>query len=190
MKVGLFAGTFDPIHLGHLNLAVHLQEECQLDKVLFCPSHLSPFKVDTPAKVSIQHRIEMVKLVIGQIPSFELLNWEIESDRPHYTIDTVRRLAKDPFLDIYLLMGDDHLRSFNQWKEADTLLDLATPLVATRYERGESPTLPDHRFQHVKIPIYEINSTDIRKRLSQKKYCGHLLPLSVLDYILTYQLYF
>lgn len=180
-KVGIFGGTFDPVHFGHLNLAVSLMETCSLDEVLFFPAGLSPFKESARPTASAEHRLAMLALAVAPVKKFRLIDWEIKANGPSYTIDTVRRLSEDPSLELHLLIGEDHLATLSRWKEADELIRLAPPLVAAREGKGGGKT--------VKIPLFEISSTDVRQRLTQKKYCGHLVPASVLDYIQKHQLY-
>jgi nicotinate-nucleotide adenylyltransferase len=155
-------------------------EECSLDEVLFVPASLSPFKEAAPPKASAQHRKEMLKLAIAPIKQFRILDWELQKDGPAFTIDTVRKLAKDPALELHLILGEDHLASLHRWKEADELLRLAPPLIGTR-GKSEGKT--------INIPSFDISSTQVRARLSQKKYCGHLVPAAVLEYINKNKLY-
>lgn len=187
-KIGIFGGSFDPIHWGHLNMAISLMEACALDQVLFVPAGLSPFKEKTPPAVSGKHRLHMIELAIRGVKSFAALDWEIEKEGPSYTIDTVRRLSKDPDLQLHLLIGDDHLATFHRWKEADELIRLSPPLIACRAgsrQNGASTLAP----YKIPIPLFDISSTVVRQRLIQKKYCDHLIPSSVLDYIEKHRLY-
>ena len=187
-KVGIFGGSFDPIHWGHLNMAVSLMEACALDQVLFVTAGVSPFKEKTPPAVSGKHRLHMVELAICGIKSFAALDWEIESEGPSYTIDTVRRLSKDPSLQLHLLIGEDHLDTFHRWNEADELTRLSPPLVACRAgsRQGTPSALDSYK---IPIPLFDISITVVRQRLIQKKYCDYLIPASVLDYIEKHRLY-
>lgn len=192
-KIGILGGSFDPVHFGHLNLAISLMEKCSLEEVLFVPTSLSPFKKNAPPAVSAKHRQEMLNLAIAPIKQFRSLDWEILENGPAFTIDTVRRLSSNPDLQPHLILGEDHVASFHQWKEAQELIRLAPPLIGTR-EIGDLSQLPV-QFQvllqksRVRIPLFEISSTDVRKRFSENKYCGHLLPSSVMDYIKKHHLY-
>lgn len=192
-KVGLFGGSFDPIHFGHLNLAISMLEACTLDEVLFVPASLSPFKQKAPPIASAEHRKEMLKLAIDPVKKFRILDWELQNNGPAFTIDTVRKLSSDSSLQLYLIFGEDHLASFHRWKDAEDLIRLASPLIGTR-ELGDLSQL-SVEFQEklherrVQIPHFEISSTNVRSRLSQKKYCGHLVPAPVLDHIDKHHLY-
>jgi nicotinate-nucleotide adenylyltransferase len=183
-KVGILGGSFDPIHFGHLNLAISLMEACSLDEVLVIPTSLSPFKEGKPPLASAEHRLAMLKLVLAPLRAFRLIDSELHAKGPSYTIDTVRKLSQDPSMQLHLLIGEDHLASLHRWKEAEELLRLSPPLVGAR-EVGEAS-----RQKNVyRIPIFEISSTNVRKRLSEKKYCGHLVPAPALDYIQKHKLY-
>jgi nicotinate-nucleotide adenylyltransferase len=187
-KVGILGGSFDPVHFGHINLALCLKESCMLDEVLFIPAGVSPFKESAPPVVSSEHRLKMLKLALAPIKEFRVIDWELNRQGPSYTIDTVRTLAEDSSLELHLLIGDDHRDSFHLWKDADELVRLAPLLIGTRGSSSEGK----HQQllgKKVLIPILDISSTLIRSRLSQKKYCGHLMPASVLDYIGHHHLY-
>ena len=186
-KVGILGGTFDPIHFGHLNLAICMMEACDLDEVLFVPASLSPFKESAPPKASAEDRQEMLRLAIEPVKKFRILDWEIHTQGPVFTINTVRKLSSDPSLQIHLILGEDHIASFPRWKEVEDLIRLAIPLIGTR-ELGDFSQLPlgfqeKLRNAKIEIPRFEISSTQVRSRLSQKKYCGHLVPDAVLKYI-------
>jgi nicotinate-nucleotide adenylyltransferase len=186
--IGLFGGTFDPIHFGHLNLALSLLESKKVDHVLFCPANTSPLKKGEPPRVTGKMRRAMVELAIEPIPEFSLLDYELKRDPPSYTIDTVRELIKEKRGEIRLILGDDALLSLHQWHEVEELLKLAPPLIGTRL-KDLSSQFPSLEKAVVQIPVMEISSTEIRKRLKEKKYCGHLVPARVLDYIYEKELY-
>lgn len=185
-RIGLLGGSFDPIHFGHLNLALQLLESKQLTQVLFCPASLSPFKKRAPPCAAKEHRLHMVQLAIAPIAGFALLDWEVHRSEACYTIDTVRRLVKEAQEEtqFHLLLGEDAFRQLHAWKESEALVQLAPPLVGAR---SSSTTLQE---QMVPIHALDISSTDIRERLQKHLYCGHLVPAKVLDYIFLHRLYF
>lgn len=192
--IGFFGGTFDPIHFGHLNLGLQMLEKHRLTQVLFCPAHISPHKQANPPVVLKHHRKVMVTLAIEPIPEFHLLDWELEKEGPSYTIDTIRELKKrNPHQQIRLILGQDALKEFFAWKEVEELVHLAPPLVGSR--QGTIPSdLPPSIREAVRAgmtqtPEMDISSTAIRERLKSGKYCGHLVPSKVLDYIHQNQLY-
>src|SRR5689334_19983851 len=107
MKRGIFGGTFDPVHLGHINLAIALKEQCFLDEVLFIPTGLSPFKEAAPPTVSYEHRLEMLKLAIAPIQGLRVIDDELNRKIPSYTIDIVRKLSQENHGQLHLLLSDD-----------------------------------------------------------------------------------
>ncbi len=192
-KIGLFGGTFDPLHFGHLNLAVRLSEMHKLDQVLFCPVNHSPFKTKPPS-VTNEHRIQMTRLGLEGMPRFQLCTIEMERGGVSYTVDTLRALkAQLESVELYLLLSAESIPSFHQWKEADEIVHLARPIIGTRGERiqeiPESPVQEALQQGLSPTPIMEISSTEIRERLSKKLYCSHLVPTIILDYIQSHNLY-
>jgi nicotinate-nucleotide adenylyltransferase len=192
-KIGFFGGTFDPIHFGHISLAISLMEAHQLDQVWFCPAQISPFKQENHP-LSPQQRVEMVRLAIDGIPQFCLIEDEIQRQGPSYTIDTIMQLiATYPDKQFFLMLGDDMAAGFANWHQAEELARLVPLLVGQRgesraiegsaairsaIERGRTPT-----------PLMAISATEVRQRLKKKLYCGHLVPAKVLDFIHQNRLY-
>jgi nicotinate-nucleotide adenylyltransferase len=179
MVIGLFGGTFDPIHFGHLNLAFEMMERHHLDGIWFIPAYRSPFKPGkTPAEA--HYRLEMLRLAIEDIPQFQIVDLELKKEAPSYTVDTLRELVHlNPGVSFRLILGSDTAKEFPQWKEPDEIKALAPPLFGRRLcsEEGE------------RMKVMEISSTEIRSRLKKGLYCGHLLPAKVLDYIIKNHLY-
>jgi nicotinate-nucleotide adenylyltransferase len=163
--IGFFGGSFDPIHFGHIALAVKLLEEYQLAEILFCPAFCSPFKTATPPTASPEHRLCMLKLALD-FPQFKISTLELDRGGPSYTIDTIRMLKLDS---VRLILSEESAVNLNMWKEAQELVRLAPPLIAPR-------TIP-------------ISSTEVRERLREKRYCGHLVPAKALEYIHKHHLY-
>jgi len=197
-KVGFFGGSFDPIHLGHLNLAIELQEAHNLDQVLFCPASQSPHKKETPPIADKAARRAMVAAAIAPLPQFTFLDIEIQSPGVTYTIDSIRVLmAMESKIEkeYFLLLGEDSLENLHTWKEIDQLVQLAQPLVGRRSGLELLPktlskiTAAAVRKGMTQTPQIEISSTEIRKRLKAGLYCGHLLPAKVLEYISQNKLY-
>lgn len=190
-KIGILGGSFDPVHFGHLNLAICLMESCGLDEVLFVPTSLSPFKEATPPVATSLERFTMLKSALKPLEKFHINEEEIHRSGPVYTIDTVRKLAQNKHLQLHLLLGEDHLHTFHKWKDVEELILLAPPLIGGR--TTEMTTLPKDftatPLRTVKIPLLDISSTMIRERLFQGKYCGHLVPAEVLDLIKKKNLY-
>ena len=188
--VGFFGGTFDPIHFGHINLVLEIKEKQGLDEVLFCPAALSPHKLQKPPFASAAERLTLVQLAISDIPGFSVTDLEINRGGISYTIDTLRALyqQKTEKVQLRLIIAQDSIQHFSQWREYKEILNIAPPLIGIR---ADFPTeLPDFLKKNlVKTNKMEIDGTRIRERLKKGLYCGHLLPAKVLDYIYKHQLY-
>ena len=195
-KVGFFGGSFDPIHLGHLNIAIELAEKHKLDEVYVCPTSQSPFKKEKPPIATKEDRRAMVTAAISPLPNFTLLDFELQKSVPCYTIDTIRELIAIHHKNNYfLLLGEDAIEHFHAWREVEELVKLATPLIGSRKTKsfnmkGLTSALSSSIEKGlIQIPVMEISSTEIRDRIQKGLYCGHLLPAKVWDYIQQHQLY-
>ncbi len=197
-KIGLYGGSFDPIHLGHLHLACELQEAHQLDEVWFVPAAHSPHK--DPALASPAHRVAMVKVAIEAFPSFRVLTEEIDRGGLSYTIDTVRAIKEkigtsSDVQQLFLMVGEDAVAGLHRWYAVHQLIEEVRILVGKRFRSEQFPVIPDlSLYEKVKpgftdIPIFEVDSTMIRKKLFEKGNCAHLILPKVLDYIQENQLY-
>lgn len=200
-KVGLYGGTFDPLHFGHINLAIEIQEAHQLDEIWFCPARLNPHKQESLAPVGADHRYKMLQLALEDIPNFHAIDVELTRDSPSYTVDTLRTLidieqkSASP-RKIYLIIGDDAAQSFFLWHQPEEIIRLAPVLIGRRLVTAMAPLTGDTAICKVlnegMTPTHciEISSTEIRQRLAKRQYCGHLVPAKVLDYIYQNHLYF
>lgn len=195
-RIGLLGGTFNPIHLGHLNLAMELKEKRQLDEVWFIPAHINPHKALIPP-ASIEHRLKMLQLAIGDFPNFTINECELRRSPPSYTIDTIRALlADEPGHAFFWLMGEDNLSNFAQWHQPEEIVKLVPLLIGCRFLEMSS----QHIFKNplieeavkkgfTKTRMMDISSTELRLRLSQNLYCGHLIPPEIRHYIQKNHLY-
>jgi nicotinate-nucleotide adenylyltransferase len=199
MKIGIYGGTFDPVHIGHINLAIEMAESHNLDEIWFCPASINPHKRNSQT-VKPEARLQMLYLATADIPSFKVLDIELKRPAPSYTIDTLRYLQdQQQYLNLdqfYLIIGADAAPHFHLWHKAEEIVDSATLLVGRRSDDGtkklfESPKKIQDALQNglTTTRIIDVSSTEIRKRLSQNLYCGHLLHIKVLDYILSHHLY-
>ncbi len=199
-QVGLFGGTFNPLHFGHINLALEIQEKRELDEVWFIPAHCSPLKTGEP-HLADQHRLKILEIGLEPIPCFQICPVEIERRPPSYTIDTVKLLKQSyPDLSFSLVVGEDSLIRFREWKEYQELARLLPLLIGSRHKSELMTHLPElglgvevnEVIRQGIIPTrqLEISASEIRDRLKKRFYCGHLIPEKVLDYIMVHQLYF
>lgn len=188
-KIGIYGGTFDPIHFGHLITAQSVLEIRKLDKILFIPSFISPLKTDRISS-SPKDRISMLKLAIKDIPHFDYTDLEIKKKNISYTIETIKELRKT-YKNVELIIGYDNLLVFDKWKNPDELLKLVTLIVLRRKVDNEK----NHRnkyFKHaifVDTPLVDIRGTDIRKRVRSGKSINFLVPQKVMAYIYKQNLY-
>ena len=181
LRIGLFGGTFDPPHNGHINLILSLFEAHHLDRVLVVPAQSNPLK---PSVASSQDRLAMAHLAFDAVPGCTVLDVEVLRPGPSYAIDTVRWLL-DHDTDFakaerYLLLGADAAASLPQWRQGDQLLTLVHPLIAAR-SGFEGPQEP--------MALLDISSTDLRSRIRQRLYVDHLVPERVMAYVRKVQLY-
>jgi nicotinate-nucleotide adenylyltransferase len=200
MRIGIFGGSFDPIHLGHLILAECCREQAGLDQVWFMPCSMAPHKVDG-AHATDRQRTEMIELAIGGHESFVLSRIELERGGVSYTVDTLEQIHQDqPDAELFLLIGDDSLEDFVGWRSPQRICELATPLVMNRPGSGEVDlTLLRHlvtekRFEQIaasklRCPKIEISSTDLRSRIRDDQSIRFRTPRGVEKYIETQQVY-
>lgn len=195
-KVGLLGGSFDPIHLGHLNLAIELKEKWQLEEVWFIPAQVSPFKKNALPSLA-SHRLKMVELALKPFSQFFLSDFELQRPSLSYTIETVNYFCQLHRENRYFwLIGEDHLNSFTKWYQWQEILKQVTLLIGSRFQSpSEEANILPEQLQSLltkgwtRTRLMDISSTDIRMRLIENLPCDHLLPNTVLTYIEQNQLY-
>ena len=187
--VGIFGGTFDPVHLGHLITAQAVKEIRNLEKIIFIPAFISPHKVE--AEISgAEHRLNMVKLSTQDIPYFDYSEIEIKKESISYTIDTLKELKKK-YDKIELIIGYDNIFEFSTWKEPELIIELAT-LIVLRRKTSIEPVIVDkyyHSAIFVDTPTIEISSSEIRQRATEKLPIDFLVHPKVKEYINKFNLY-
>ncbi|MHC1739426.1 MAG: nicotinate-nucleotide adenylyltransferase [Ignavibacteriaceae bacterium] len=181
-RIGLFGGSFDPIHNGHILTSLSIKEKRDLEKIIFVPCHISPHKPEG-GHSSPEHRMNLVKLGIANLPYFEVSDYEIQKGDVSYSIDTVRHFKQ--FYDkIDLIIGYDNLLVFDEWKDPDELVKLVELVVLRR--KTESAEKQNRFFEYanfVETPKIPISSTEIRERIRQLRPVDFLVPDKVLSYI-------
>lgn len=196
-KIGLYGGSFDPIHFGHLNLAIELKEIHKLDEIWFCPARLSPHKTRSAA-LDASLRFEMVKLAVEDVPDFRVIDNEINRQPPSYTIETLRELKNNYPTHVFsLLLGEDAIPGFFHWKEPLEILKIANIYVGSRtgefatdvYAKEDPQIVQALDLGMTRTRLVEISATLVRDRLSRRVYIGHLVPAKVIDFIKKNQLY-
>lgn len=188
-KVGIFGGTFDPIHLGHLITAQSVREIRNLEKIIFIPAFISPHKSDVKT-TSAEDRSNMIKLAIDGIPFFDYSDIEIKKGGVSYTIDTLKELKKI-YDELEIIIGYDNIFTFHTWKEPDEIMKMAKIVVLKR-KSSHPPEFEDEYYKRavfVQTRGIEISATDIRERVKYEMPINFLVPPAVMEYIYKHKLY-
>jgi nicotinate-nucleotide adenylyltransferase len=198
MRVGIFGGTFDPIHLGHLAVARSIQSSLGLDNVVFVPAGQPWLKADTPVS-RVEDRVQMLRLALARRRALELSTIEADRPGPSYTVDTMetlqRQLGSDA--DFFFLLGSDALMDIAKWKEPQRLIQLCQLVAFARPGFG-LPTMEalevavpgiSMRVVFAEVPQVNIRATDIRRRIAEGRSIQRLVPRAVERYILEHGLY-
>lgn len=196
MRLGIYGGTFDPIHYGHLLLAERCREELQLDEVWFIPAGVSPFKIGKPLSPG-KARVQMIEFAVSGFPEFRVSKIELERTGPSYTYQTLEQLrAADPERELFLLMGADSVADLANWKEPKRILELAQVVAVNR--AGDQPDLSGieplcreagRPIRVVEMPPLDISASEIRDRAAAGRSIRFLTPRPVEMYIKQHGLY-
>ncbi len=184
-EVGLYFGTFNPIHIGHLTIANHLAEYSDLDEVWLVVTPHNPFKKKN-SLLADNHRYQMVQLALEDYPRLKASNIEFGLPQPNYTVNTLVHLTeKYPDYQFSLIMGEDNLQSFHKWKNYEVILDNHKIYVYPRvYKEKKQSELENHsKINKIDAPIMEISSTFIRKAIKNQKNVKPLFPCKVWYYL-------
>jgi nicotinate-nucleotide adenylyltransferase len=183
MKIGLFFGSFNPIHIGHMAIANYMAEFTDLEQVWFVVSPQNPLKSKTNL-LSEHHRLQLVNLAIGDSPKYKASNIEFKLPQPSYTSNTLAHLSeKYPQHSFCLIMGSDNLQTFPKWKNYEHILREYEIYVYPRpgQEGGELSKHP--RVKSVSAPFMDISATFLRKSLKEKKDIRFFVPLPAYEYL-------
>jgi nicotinate-nucleotide adenylyltransferase len=185
MKIGLYFGTFNPIHVGHLTIANHMAEYSELDQIWFVVTPQSPFKVKS-SLLDNNQRFEMVYRATKDYPKLRSSDIEFGLPQPNYTINTLVHLQeKFPEHQFALIMGEDNLKSFHKWKNYELILEGSDIYVYPRISEGKIETqFNKHKKVHfINAPIMELSSTFIRNSIKAGKNVRPMLPEHVWEYL-------
>ncbi len=200
MRLGVFGGTFDPVHYGHLLLAESCREQCRLDQVRFTPAAIPPHKQMrelTPAEM----RIEMLELAVAGHVAFSVNRYETDRGGVNYTVDTLSHFRHEaPECELFFLLGADMLHDLPKWHQPTRICELATAIVVCRPGVGRpdfdclrpiaSPQQIQRISRHqVEMPEIGISSTEIRRRVAAGSSIRYQTPRAVEKYIETHSLY-
>ncbi len=182
MKIGLYFGSFNPIHHGHLIIAQHMLDNCGLQQVWFVVSPHNPLK-ESKSLLNENNRLHLVRLAIEDQPKFRATNVEFSLPRPSYTIDTLTHLAeKYPKHDFSIIMGSDSLENLPKWKNYEQILKHYKVLV---YNRPNTKPIEKliAQVQMIDAPLLDISATYIRNKIANRQSIQYLVPADVADYI-------
>jgi nicotinate-nucleotide adenylyltransferase len=194
MRIGVFGGTFDPVHLGHLIVAEQCREQAALDQVWFVPAARPPHKL-THELTPFARRAEMLSLAVAGHPPFHVDELEKDRPGPSYTADTLQELsAKHPNVDWHFILGSDSLPDLPLWHEPARVLRMARLLVVARpghammslvdlYAALGAPPEIEPSLQVIESPLIAISSSDLRRRAKEGRSLRFLVPRSVEAYI-------
>jgi nicotinate-nucleotide adenylyltransferase len=180
--IGVFGGTFDPVHVGHLAIANAALDELGLDRVYFVPARRSPLKQADPI-ASAEDRLAMLTAAIAGEPRFHVSGVELDRKGPSFTVDTLESLrGQGP---LFLILGSDAYADFERWREPARIRDLATIVLAARPGAPNAP----HGVRMLDSPLMDISSRELRARAARGRSLRYLVPEAALRYIEEHRLY-
>jgi nicotinate-nucleotide adenylyltransferase len=209
VNLGVFGGTFNPVHVAHLRVAEEVRETLALPRILWIPAADPPHKRESIAPAT--HRLEMVRLATAANPCFEVDDLELRRDGPSYTVDTLRALgARHREARLWLVLGADAVEEVGTWHQPEALFELANVAVVTRPGEREAPLerrLPQrlmadfrpgpqglehpsgHEVREIPVSQLAISASDLRQRIARGASIRYLVPEPVIDYIQKHRLY-
>jgi nicotinate-nucleotide adenylyltransferase len=181
-RIGVFGGTFDPVHVGHLAIANAALDELRLDRLYFVPAHRSPLKEDGPI-ASTEDRLAMLTAVTRDEPRFQVSPIELDRKGPSFTVDTLTALQGEG--ELFLILGSDAYAHFERWREPERIRELATIVLAARPGAPHAPA----GTRMLDSPLMDISSRELRARAARGRSLRYLVPEAALRYIEEHRLY-
>ena len=189
-RLGIFGGTFDPPHVGHLVSAVNVRHELGLDRVLLVVNDVPWQKTGVRAVSASEDRFSMVEAAVAEVEGLEASRIEIDAGGPSYTADTLATLqAEDPARDLFVILGADAADGLLTWERSEEVRDLATIVVVERPGAQPASPPPGWRWTWVEVPRLEVSSTDLRARAVDGRPLDYLVTHEVADWIRDHDLY-
>ena len=183
MKVGLYFGSFNPVHNGHMVIASYLSEFTDLDSVWFIVSPHNPLKTKS-SLLKDHHRLQLVKIAIDDYPKLKASDIEFGLPQPSYTINTLSHLFdKHPEHQFVLILGADNLETFTKWKNWEQILELVELYVYPRKDSDGGELLHHPKVKVINAPLMELSSTFIRESIAAGKDVRYMVPQAVWNYI-------
>jgi nicotinate-nucleotide adenylyltransferase len=196
MNIGVFGGTFDPIHNGHLGVIEEARTQLRLDEVIFVPAGWPWLKSESPIS-AVEHRVEMVRLAIENKPCCKLSTIEADKAGRSYTVDTIAEIKGQLGAELFFILGWDAMARLPEWKEPSRLIEMCR-LVAVPRPSHVVPDLKEpeaivaglsRRTVFMDKPHIDVSATEIRRRVAQNQSVSHLVPEPVDNYIEEHNLY-
>ena len=183
-RLGIFGGTFDPPHIGHLVSAVNVRHELALDRVLLVVNNVPWQKVGQRTISPAEDRFAMVEAAVADVEGLEASRLEIDAGGMSYTADTLRALAaQDPERALFVVLGADAAAGLATWERSNEVRELATIVVVERPGSEDAVPLPGWRWERVEVPRVEVSSTDLRARVVDGRPLDYLVTHEVVDCI-------
>jgi len=190
-RIGLYPGTFNPIHNGHVTLANYFINNTELDEVWVVLTPQNPFKKNNDL-IEDNYRLEMANKIFNHLKNIKVSDIEFQLEKPNYTIDTINRLLGDyPKNQFTLLIGEDNLANFHQWKDYSKILDLVNIFVYPRIKMIDidQEIINNARIKILNAPKIKVSSEEIREKMKQGNDIQGYLPKEVYKYIIEKKLY-
>lgn len=193
-RIALYGGTFDPVHLGHLEVARRVCELFEIEKVIFVPAQLAPHKVGRPVTEPI-HRYAMLALATQDDPALVISTFELDAPNRRYTVDTIAEFQRElgNETELFFIMGADSWSEITTWRDWERLLKMTNHIVVTRPGYEVAPAPPDlaDRVFFTDAVMKDISATNIRRLASEGRHgeLEQLVPQSVANYIRKYGIY-
>ena len=183
-RLGVFGGTFDPPHIGHLVTAVNVRYELRLDRVLLVVNNVPWQKAGTRPISPAEDRLAMVEAAVGDVEGLEASRIEIDAGGMSYTADTLAALLEDePSRELFVILGADAAAGLSTWERADEVCAAATIVAVERPGTPPATPLPGWRWARVEVPSLEVSSTDLRDRVRDGRPLDYLVTHEVVDCI-------
>ena len=193
-RIALYGGTFDPVHIGHLEIARRVSELFEIEKVLFIPAQVAPHKVGRPVTEPI-HRYAMLALATQNDPQLSISTFELDAPGRRYTVDTVEHFQRSfgDSTELFFIMGADSWSEIDTWREWERLLKTINHIVVTRpgHEVDQTLPAPEARVFFTDAVMKDVSATSIRRLAAAGRFAelARLVPETVAEYIRKYELY-
>lgn len=183
-RLGIFGGTFDPPHIGHLAVAVNVRHDLSLDRVLLVVNNVPWQKVGSREISTAEDRLAMVEAAVAEVEGLEVSRIELDAGGASYTADTlVTLLAEDPERELFVILGSDAAAGLLTWERVDDVREQATIVVVERPGTPPVPALPGWRWERVEVPSLEVSSTELRSRVEEGRPLDYLVTHEVVSCI-------